>query len=353
MNVSAGLTVLTVLGSATGLAVAQDLDANKSPQQLFTLNCVACHQSPRGLAKRAGPGLASFLRQHYTSGPPTAAALAGYLNSVGGAASDAHETARPKTAEPAPATPTRIRPGEERKKADEKAAAKREDERNERLRRRAEREADRAARLRLQERTTGIPIGLTRAHSGLRRPYGEPAVVDTDPPAVGVTMAPIPTPPALIAAHAAAPRSPNPAAVAAPSQAVAPPARVSTPPSQVSSPAPVSKGPAATLTAVPPPTTPAEPAVAPIPPATAALPSATAPASEPAAKPQAPAASAPTAKAEAPAATPAAGEPHEPAKGAAIDTLPAYPPPLDLELKAPANATRKPAAQSGFSSPVP
>jgi hypothetical protein len=323
MKVSAGLTALAVLGSAMSLAVAQDLDADKSPQQLFTLNCVACHQSPRGLAKRAGPGLASFLREHYTSGPPTAAALAGYLNSIGGAASDARETTRPKTSEPPLATPTRIRPGEDRKRKDEKATAKHEDERNERQQRRAEREAERAARMRVQERTTGVPVGLTRSYGGPRRRYGEPAIVETDPPAVEVTTAPIPTPPLLLAIHAAAPRSPKPSAAVAPT-------RVSVPPTPAVPAEP--RGPAATLTVIPPAP---RPAMAP----------------GPAVNPQTPAASVPTVKAETSGSAPPT--PQQPAKAETNDKLPAYPPPLDLELKAPADAAQKPAAQSGFSSPVP
>jgi hypothetical protein len=65
-------------------ARAQDLDAGKTPAQLFASHCAACHRSPQGLAKQSF-GLAGFLRQHYTTSSATASALAAY---VGAAASD-------------------------------------------------------------------------------------------------------------------------------------------------------------------------------------------------------------------------------------------------------------------------
>jgi hypothetical protein len=69
-----------VLALASGAAQAENLDAGKSAAALFTANCATCHSSPRGLAKdRGSGGLASFLQEHYTSGPQSAAALAGYL----------------------------------------------------------------------------------------------------------------------------------------------------------------------------------------------------------------------------------------------------------------------------------
>jgi hypothetical protein len=73
-----GLGALVVL--ASGAAQAENLDAGKSPSALFASSCAACHSSPRGLAKgRGNSGLVSFLQEHYTSGPQTAAALAAYL----------------------------------------------------------------------------------------------------------------------------------------------------------------------------------------------------------------------------------------------------------------------------------
>jgi hypothetical protein len=56
------------------------LDAGKSPAQLFSGSCAACHSTPRGLLKSVAPGqLPGFLRQHYTTGSEAASTLAGYL----------------------------------------------------------------------------------------------------------------------------------------------------------------------------------------------------------------------------------------------------------------------------------
>ncbi len=79
-----GAVLLGVIGVATvaavGSAQAQsNLDAGKSPAQIFSDTCNACHRSPREL-KQTSPG---FLREHYTTGGREAAAMAAYLASVG------------------------------------------------------------------------------------------------------------------------------------------------------------------------------------------------------------------------------------------------------------------------------
>jgi hypothetical protein len=68
-------------------ALAQEnLDAGKSPSQIFAGTCNACHKSPRGLLKTVPPGsLPSFLRQHYTTSPNMAGVLSSYLISNGAA----------------------------------------------------------------------------------------------------------------------------------------------------------------------------------------------------------------------------------------------------------------------------
>jgi hypothetical protein len=69
-----------VLALASGAAQAENLDAGKSAPALFAATCATCHSSPRGLAKdRGAGGLASYLQEHYTSSPQSAAALAAYL----------------------------------------------------------------------------------------------------------------------------------------------------------------------------------------------------------------------------------------------------------------------------------
>src|SRR4029077_15398917 len=66
--------------SFAGSALAQsNLDAGKSAAQIFADTCNACHRSPREVR----PTSAAFLREHYTTGPREAAAMAAYLASVG------------------------------------------------------------------------------------------------------------------------------------------------------------------------------------------------------------------------------------------------------------------------------
>jgi hypothetical protein len=70
--------LLAALLAAT--AVAQDnIDAGKSPAQIFADTCSACHRRPQELKRPS----ASFLRQHYTPGPAAASAMANYLGQVG------------------------------------------------------------------------------------------------------------------------------------------------------------------------------------------------------------------------------------------------------------------------------
>ena len=56
-----------------------NLDAGKTPAQIFSDTCNACHRSPRELK----PTSAGFLREHYTTGAREAAAMAAYVTSVG------------------------------------------------------------------------------------------------------------------------------------------------------------------------------------------------------------------------------------------------------------------------------
>ncbi len=73
-----------VCGVAGLPARAQNLEAGKSPSQIFANGCAACHRSPRGLLKTVPPGaLPGFLRQHYTTSGDMAASLSAYLISNG------------------------------------------------------------------------------------------------------------------------------------------------------------------------------------------------------------------------------------------------------------------------------
>lgn len=65
-------------------ARAQNLEAGKSPAQIFAGTCSACHKAPRGLLKSVPAGsLSSFLRQHYTTSSEMASLLSAYLVSNG------------------------------------------------------------------------------------------------------------------------------------------------------------------------------------------------------------------------------------------------------------------------------
>jgi cytochrome c551/c552 len=75
-----------------------NLDAGKSPEQIFSDTCSACHHAPQDLKQPS----AQFLRQHYTTGARQAAALAAYLERA------IHE---PRPAPVAPVQPFR-RPSE-------------------------------------------------------------------------------------------------------------------------------------------------------------------------------------------------------------------------------------------------
>src|ERR1700731_2237193 len=67
-------------------AQATNLEAGKSPSQIFAGTCTACHKGPRGLLKTVPAGsLQGFLRQHYTTSPQMASLLASFLVSNGAA----------------------------------------------------------------------------------------------------------------------------------------------------------------------------------------------------------------------------------------------------------------------------
>jgi hypothetical protein len=80
-------TVTLLIGCfAPGAAEAQNLEAGKSPSQIFAGTCSACHKSPRGLLKTVAPGsLPGFLRQHYTTSSDMAGLLSAFLVSNGAA----------------------------------------------------------------------------------------------------------------------------------------------------------------------------------------------------------------------------------------------------------------------------
>ncbi|SDS35280.1 hypothetical protein [Bradyrhizobium canariense] len=80
-------TAMLLIGCFAAVPVqaqAQNLEAGKSPSQIFAGTCTACHKSPRGLLKTVPAGsLPGFLRQHYTTSPDMASLLSSYLISNG------------------------------------------------------------------------------------------------------------------------------------------------------------------------------------------------------------------------------------------------------------------------------
>jgi hypothetical protein len=77
------LLVSCLAGPATR-AQAQNLEAGKSPSQLFASACNECHKNPRGLLKTVSAGsLPGFLKEHYTTGGEMASQLSAYLISNG------------------------------------------------------------------------------------------------------------------------------------------------------------------------------------------------------------------------------------------------------------------------------
>jgi len=82
-------TVMLLIGcfaAAPAHAQATNLEAGKSPSQIFAGTCTVCHKSPRGLLKTMSAGaLPGFLRQHYTTSPDMAGLLSSYLVSNGAA----------------------------------------------------------------------------------------------------------------------------------------------------------------------------------------------------------------------------------------------------------------------------
>jgi hypothetical protein len=105
-------------------ATAQNLDAGKSPAQIFAEDCASCHRSVRDFRNGVS---ASFLREHYTTSSEMASTMAAYLS---GARADprsppaSRQPASPATATHEPAAPEPQRePKRAQQSAEPKAAA--------------------------------------------------------------------------------------------------------------------------------------------------------------------------------------------------------------------------------------
>src|SRR4051812_49463623 len=100
-------TVMLLIGGFAAAPVrAQNLEAGKSPSQIFAGPCTACHKGARGLLKTVAPGsLPGFLRQHYTTSGEMASVLSAYLVS-NGAADTRYIGGQPKQAKDAKQEPS-------------------------------------------------------------------------------------------------------------------------------------------------------------------------------------------------------------------------------------------------------
>src|SRR6266851_8795425 len=93
-------TVTLVIGCLTAVAVraVTNLEAGKSPSQIFAGTCNACHKSPRGLLKTVpASSLPGYLRQHYTTSSDMASVLASFLVSNGATDTRYQAKDQPKT----------------------------------------------------------------------------------------------------------------------------------------------------------------------------------------------------------------------------------------------------------------
>lgn len=76
----ATVTLLTGCLTAVAVHALENLEAGKTPAQIFSGTCNACHKSPRGLLKSvSASSLPGFLRQHYTTSSDMASVLSSYL----------------------------------------------------------------------------------------------------------------------------------------------------------------------------------------------------------------------------------------------------------------------------------
>jgi len=109
-------------------AQAQNINAGKTPAQIFADTCTSCHRSARELRRTS----TSFLRSHYTTGSDEASAMASYLAGVGsdpraaqqkrapgttGATTPSVDAARPPTNRPGPGEQAKSTPGQPASKA--------------------------------------------------------------------------------------------------------------------------------------------------------------------------------------------------------------------------------------------
>src|SRR5215218_4584989 len=94
----ATVTLLAGCLTAGALLAVENLEAGKTPSQIFSGTCNACHKSPRGLLKTVpASSLPGFLRQHYTTSSDMASVLSSFLISNGATDTRFQSKDQPKT----------------------------------------------------------------------------------------------------------------------------------------------------------------------------------------------------------------------------------------------------------------
>ena len=84
LSLAAVTLLIGCLAAVPAQAQTTNLEAGKSPSQIFAGTCTACHKGARGLLKTVSPGsLPGFLRQHYTTSSEMASLLSAFLISNG------------------------------------------------------------------------------------------------------------------------------------------------------------------------------------------------------------------------------------------------------------------------------
>jgi hypothetical protein len=158
---SLATVMLLIGGFAAAPLRAQNLEAGKSPSQIFSGTCAACHKGARGLLKTVAPGsLPGFLRQHYTTSSEMASVLSAYLISNG--ATDTRYTGQPKQGKDA-----------KQEAARPQGAPEQLDRYGRPLRRAPSQEASRPDGDGRLPPTEGAPQGRNRANPEAAKPAGE------------------------------------------------------------------------------------------------------------------------------------------------------------------------------------
>jgi len=86
---------------------AGKLGAGQDRRPTLRIQCATCHKSPQSVTKTTAVfGLESFLREHYTTNPEAAAAIAAYLKGLEKPAGSPRDRVAKRTSQAKPSKPT-------------------------------------------------------------------------------------------------------------------------------------------------------------------------------------------------------------------------------------------------------